>query len=268
MLSLGQASSANERDFALRVTFGRGRDRVVYEYIPFRVSRRGSKEVELTSGDKEPFRMILVIRDKDGDFTFTEKTSGFSVRSADKWIRAMRALSADPCIELYDLAAEKRLFDAGVTLDSDLGRLSKYEAFFRNFTEVSDHFGVELYLRRAVEQADVEAFMFLRRLMECGTLDVGPITGNIEKADDGGFPEEIWAGKPHALRLDHGGHPLTLLDTSIQTGPYSLTVDVRLQNPAAMYEKWQSAADGALIPFTWEPVGPARLAERVAAPVT
>lgn len=264
-VALGPA--ARQGNIPLRVSFGSGPDRVVYEYLPFRMNRGGSKEVELVSGDKEPFRMTIVLRAKECNATFSEKTVGFSVRSADKWIRALRALDADGHFEMYDLAAEKRLLRGQITEASHSGYLSQYEAFFHEATEVSDHFGVELYLRRAVTEADAEAFTFLRQLMRGSTLDLGPITGTIEKGkdDDAGFPMDIWEGKPCTLRLEHAGRSLALLDTHVQTGPFSLTVDVRLQNAADLRQKWQSAAGGALLASTWEPVKPAMIAEEVPA---
>lgn len=265
-LSLAPSLVGRQRIIPLRVSFGSGRDVVTYGYLPFRMKRGGSKEMELISYDEEPFSLTLVLRAQKGSFTFHEKTLGFSVRSADKWVRALHAINTERYLEIYDLKTEKRLLRGQIKEAFDGGYLSRYEAFFREATEISDHFGVELQLRRAVTEADAEAFTFLRQLMEGGTLDLGPITGTIEKRpNETGFPIEVWGGKPCELRLEHDGRTLALLDTEVQTGPYSLTVDVRLQNAADMRKKWQSAAEGALVATTWEPVGPARIAEEVPA---
>ena len=268
-LSLGPLSIARQRMVPFRVVFGSGCDAVSYGYLPFRVKRRGSKETELVCADEEPFSLTLVLRGQSASFTFHEKTLGFSVRSADKWVRALRALRTDRYLEMYDPKTEKCVIHAQIKEPFDCSYLSQYQAFFREATEISDHFGVELQLRRAVTEADAEAFTFLRQLMEGGTLDLGPITAAIEKRpDDTGFPIEVWEGKPCALRLEQGGRTLALLDAQVQTGPHSLVVEVRLQNASDLHKKWQSAAEGTFVALTWEPVGPARIAEEVTAQTT
>src|ERR1035437_719997 len=268
-LLLAPSSVSGQRVIPFRVIFGSGGDAVTYEYFPFRVNRAGSKEVELISEGNDPFSVSFVLRVQGGSFTFREKTMGFSVRSGDKWVRALRALQLSERLELYDLQTEQRIVLGQIAGDFQGSYLSQYEAFFKEATEISDHFGAELQLRRAVTEPDAEAFTFLRQLMAGGTLDLGPITGVIEKLpDDTGFPAAVWEGKPCGLRLDHCGRALALLDTEVQTGPFSLTVEVRLQNAADLRQQWLTAAEGARLATTWEPVGPARVVEEVQAKPT
>jgi hypothetical protein len=259
-LVVGPSSDVTQKVIPFRLTFGRGAAGVVYEYLPFRVNSVGSKEMELFTTSTEPFSLTMQLRASAGEFRFNERATGFSVRSGDKWIRALAALKSDGYFEAYDLAAGKRVVFGTVTLEDGLGYLSGYAAFFRDATELCDHFGVELNLGRPVSPEDVEAFTFLQQLMMGGTLEVGRITGEMEKRrNEDGVPQDVWAGKPRQLRLDSNGRTLSLLDTLVQSGPFSVTVDVSLNKTDELAAKWESAAEGELVEFTWEPRGPATL---------
>ena len=88
-------SNSNGTVVPIRLTFGRGAGQVVYEYMPFTVTRVGSKEIALLSNATEPFAIEAEIREKGGKLSFTEKTLNYSVRSGHKWVSALTALRSE-----------------------------------------------------------------------------------------------------------------------------------------------------------------------------
>ena len=162
-------------------------EQVVYEYMPFHLTRGGTKEVELLSEGQEPFTLTLTLAKGIGTFSFHEHGFGFIIGAADKYIRALHATAAGMFVEAHNLQTGKRLFWAKPDGDIPLGGQSNFAPFFQDATRMCDLFGVEIHMNRELTIEDAKGFSLLRGLMEGSIEGLGGGVSAIAKpvASDG-----------------------------------------------------------------------------------
>lgn len=256
ILSVQRSDSLRTKVLPMRLVFGSGQERVVYEYVPFRIERVGTDEIEIVSQQEGPFTLKMVLFQEHATFTFSERHLGFSVRSADKYIRAIAALALGGHFEAHDLESGKRLLSASPREALPQSHLGKWADFFCETTRLCEYFNVDLQLNRALTEGDKRGLDLLSAIMSGTTSCMGHITTTI-----GRNPEEeelllkACAGETADLILDHAGLQISVLDSTVRTGAFRVTAKVRLENADEARQRWNSAEPSAPVDLTWQPIG-------------
>lgn len=249
-MQVGPATNAVSIELPLRVTFGSGNEAVIYEYIPFQISRAGSEEEELsTVGEDVPFRLDFVRSTKTpsaGTLNFTYRFVGHDMIAVQKFMRAMRALRANRHVELYNLQTAHVLTRGLVSedlfeeWDEGLCRLVD------DAVEVSRHYGVAVRYQR-LSPADQEVLHELHGLIAGDLLDTGEITLNVIKGSN--TPEILKTVDQTATYrvVNPAGltPPRVLFGTPVPTGAVFWTIEgARVVDVETAFERASSAPIG------------------------
>jgi hypothetical protein len=267
--AIGLGDQMKSEVIPLRVSFGNEAERIIYEYVPFRIERGGSKELKLVSDwlPGEPFQITAILADGQGTFTFEEKMTDFRIVAAHKWIRALEVVRDGGTLELYLLSKAKQLASGRIRVETPangIGVLAEYADFFKEASEICEHFKADLYLRRVLNEEDESAFTLLRHLMTGEPLELKTITTTTRKTlGTENFPEQILTDSPLHLQLDHAGHSVSILDSDVNTGPYSVVVEVRSEDNKSLQADWERAALDEMVTMRWEPSAKATLTRRL-----
>jgi hypothetical protein len=255
-LSIRRSDSLRTEVLPMRLVFGSDQERVVYEYMLFRLERVGTDEIEIVSQGEEPFTLTMVLLQKGGKFTFSEREFGFSVRSADKYIRAIAALALGGPIETYDLKTGKRLFSATPNEALPQSALGRYSQFFSDTTRLCEFFNVDLQLNRALTEDDKSGLNLLAGIMSGSTSCLQHITTTLDRTpQDEKLLLGAVEGEPANLVLEHPGMRIVVLDSAVMTGAFRVTAKALLQNADEARQRWNSAESNVPVQLIWEPIG-------------
>lgn len=246
-----------DRDLALRVTFGSAPHSVKYEYLHFRLVRIGTRETEFVSTGPQPFVMGLVLRDGPCDVPFEERPIGAEVREVRKFMDAMHALEHSPRIDFYNLQAGRRLFDAELDPPQFPPHWTKgFENLVRHLATVADAFGVDLRLpMQRPSDDELETLLTQGAIATEEPVPLDSIDFAVTKSSETErhFLETLDTGKAN-VRLRHDCIGVTLLGAPILTGPVEILLSpTPIKNLEATRQKWIAAKPGEPVEITLGP---------------
>jgi hypothetical protein len=252
-LQLGPSGSSQSIPF--RVTFGDGSDAIVYDWMEFKVLRRGTEEMELVGSGGGPFRVRLTVGQGQGNVSIEEDFVNAEVRSVQKLVKAASALKTGEYFELYDLKQGKRAFRAKLFDVPDWD--TRLQALVADAVFVADRYKVELRLPAVVTPTDAENLILLRDLANGEFTAQGEFSVTIVKGseNEAGLLQ-LLAGSDAAIRLEREGYePIPqLFGVTIPTGPIVVEAKkARLKNCDQARDAFQRANLGDDVEFVFSP---------------
>jgi hypothetical protein len=254
-LTVGRSDSLRTKIVPVRLVFGAGLDQVIYEYVPFRCERVGTDEVEIVSEGGRPFTLRLIVFQRRAEAAFSERQLGFSVREADKYVRAIAALATGGLLEAFELESGTRIFSGRPEDALPSSPLRECAQFFAEATRLCEFFDVDLQLNRPVTEEDARGLDLLSAVMS-GSASIGHIDATIGKSPQAeNLLLRACEGEVADLMLEHQGLQISVLDSVVSTGPLSLLAKAHLQSPDETKQRWNSAELNAPVRVTWQPIG-------------
>lgn len=210
----------------------------------------------IVSERQGPFTLKLLLSQGGGKFTFSEHQFGFSVRSADKYIRALAALALGNRFEAYNLESGERILAGSPREALPQSHLAEWADFFSETTRLCECFNVELQLNRALTEDDARGLDLLRAIMSGSTSSIGQIATTIcINAEDEKLLLKACEAELADLVLENPGMRVLVLDTAVTTGPFRITARARLENADEVIQRLGSAEPNAAVQLIWQPVG-------------
>jgi hypothetical protein len=269
-LIVGPPPDLTRRMRVVRVTF-RKADKMLVEYplMELRPTRLGAEEAEFVCKNQNLFFDITVVlplpldRSTLPTITFSHlRYLGQDVRQLKKFLDALAALRAGGEMEIFDLAAESVF---GTVRGANLGEESTADAQFREVVSdlagIAERFHLELRLPAELSDEDLRSVLLLKTLINGGSLPIDKISAAVLKGEENrNVLSQMLTEAGGVLRLEHPRcEPMPkLLGQSVDTGPYGLEAEIRINDLAPMLQSFQQAAVGAEVQISARPVGPVR----------
>jgi hypothetical protein len=260
-LFIGPATAALP-SLLTRVTFGSGRDAVVYECITFKATRVGREEAEFESSNTLPFRMSLIVRiSGTGCVHFERRWAGVDVHTAQKFTNALKAAYGSGVLELYDLERAVTLLKPRLTGELPAW-FSGYDEFINDAVRVADFYKLDLRMPEQPTRGDLESISLLVHLID-GDLrvEVNDMTFTMTKtADIGEAQAESFRGEgSYLLTLPEYFVRPVLFGVQVFTGPVAYHIPrARFEGPDEVCRFFQTAPIGEDITVKLKPIGPVR----------
>jgi hypothetical protein len=239
---------------AVRLTFSQGDQMIRYDYVQFRIVRRGTEELEIESLSQLPFVLSLVLsasKEKTPEWGWRFRFSGTSVRAAGQAISAFSLLRSCGSLELYSLDVNHPI----ATLHFGETRVpppSKFESALAAAAVVCERYGVDLSVPEMISGRDIDAINLLLAIDD--GLPMGPRTLNAKVVKTIEHEQNIRnrLGQHLVLvaRAEQFEPKPVLFGMPINTGPVTLHAsDARLVDHKAFLRNYNKARCGAGVPI-------------------
>ena len=269
-LIAGPPPALTNRKRFVRVTFRKpGEPPIEYSAMELRPNRVGAEEAEFICGKRNLFFDIAVVMpfplDRQGHPTITIRHArylGADVRQVKKFLDALTALRAGGELEFFDLEAEAVFATVGgATLDGENPAELGFHQMVSDLAQIAERFRVEIRLPSDMSDEHLESIVFLKTLIEGGSLPIENISAVLIKSEENRLAvPQLLTESGGRLRLEHQRcEPMpTLFGQTIDTGPYALEADVQFNDLAGTLQNFQSAASGEGTRISCRPVSPVR----------
>lgn len=240
----------------LRLMCGNAPHAITYQYVPFLITRSGTKEVELTSTGHLPFTASIIIRDDHtGTINFTEHALGADVCDVRQFMDAMHAVKATHYIEAYNLETGKRLLRATTNNASIPDHWERgFETFVRMAATVADAFTVTLRLPNELTSEAEHALQILHAITTGTTVTVSNLTIDVTKcAANGAHMRGTLSQDTTNIQQHEPDYTVQLFGTTISVGHVTLTLpSISIKDRAATLERWEEAHDGDTVTISFD----------------
>ncbi len=247
-----------------------GEQRKVLSALPFRVSRAGTKEIELTSD--ESVLKVKVVFPLDGriesQITFSLSFAGALVAVITKTLDFVDAMKASDSLSIrwadtdFMLLADGEIPSTTALQVSPAGR-----QLIADLELIARAFGAAIRLPEEISRADRKNIRTLRQIATGEPFEAEFLTANVVKQKEFEANQKLFlTGETFAVKVTHfsGLEDVELFGVAITTGPVTLIGEkVRLLDLQAAQQSYDSASDGELVRFRAECLLPLRF-ERTA----
>lgn len=246
-------------EIPMRVTFGSGTRTVVYEYVPFKISRLGTEEVELV-GSREAFELRLTVYRSPVSKIILEvgtRLGGARLLAAQKLLGAYRALLAFPKIELYNLQTEAIALQKEFNPSESLTLDSKLADLVDRATMVAVYFGINPTLPPRTSIEDLQTLTLLECIMKRSPVPATNVAVVLVKSRENEFLLLETLEKDEVRILLRENHLVRVLfGATVQVGPTATQLErARIRNAAEARRSWLEAPYGMGVEISFEPLG-------------
>jgi len=264
-LWIGPSDTTKKKRLKFRVTFGQGSSAISYPLVEFKISKLGTKQVELTgSHEALPFEMSIAFpfplaEGATATINITYKFAGHRVVAVKKFLDAMAALSKSTELELFDLEREKIFVRGNATFGAFLEAPSATMGLFENLAEVARSLSLDLQIPESLKPEDLEALPTYLELARCGNAKLGVANVSLTLVKDldheGVFLDALTAEGNFKIEFEKYRLP-QLLGQDVQIGPGALVFEkTRIADPEKVRREYVQAQNGESIVVRLVPAG-------------
>jgi hypothetical protein len=264
-LWIGPSDTTKNKRLKFRVTFGKGSSAISYALVEFRISKLGTKQVELTgSNEALAFEMSIAFpfplaAEATATINVTYKFSGQRVLAVKKFLDAMASLNKSSELELFDLEREK-IFLRGNAISGSFPKLpSATIELFDNLAEVARSLSLDLQIPESLNPDDLQALPTYLELARIGSAKLGVANVSLTLVKDsnrqGVFLDALTAENNFKLEFENYRLP-QLLGQDVQIGPGALLFErTRIADPERVRREYAQAQNGESIVVRLVPAG-------------
>ena len=252
-IRIGPSDTTKNKRLKFRVTFGTGPSAISYALVEFKVTKHGTKQIELTGSNAAfPFAMTIVFplpfaAEAAATLNMSYKLSGHRVLAVKKFLDAIAELNKSSEIELFDIETEKLFLRGNASwelLDIPAGRM----VLFENLAEVAQGLSLDPQIPESLKPEDLEALRTYLELTRTGRtkLSVANVTLTIVKDLK---REEVFLASlttESTFKLEFEKYRLPqLLGEDVQIGPVALVFErAKIADPERVRREYSQAQNG------------------------
>jgi hypothetical protein len=264
-LWIGPSDATRNKRLKFRVTFGTGPSAISYALVEFKISKLGTKQIELTgSHETLPFTMTIAFpfpltAEATGTINISHKFSGHRVLAIKKFLDAIAALSKSSELELFDLEREKVFLRFNANLEKFLEVPSSAMELFDNLAEVARSLSPDLQIPESLNPEDLQALPTYLELAHIGSAKLGVAEVSLTLVKDlnreSVFLDALTAESNFKIEFEKYHLP-QLLGQDIPIGPGALVFErTRVANPEKVRREYLQAQNGETIVVRLVPAG-------------
>lgn len=242
----------------LRITFANATDKIVYDYVEFRVERAGTDEAELVSVSKLPFSISLTLglnAPAESGFSVRDHLRGCDVSAAAKFLNALSLFRKEGRLELFDLEQDEKLGTLEISATKLPTRHESLQRIFSAAATVGRRFGVALNVPERITQEDLNSLGLLQSVIDGSPQYAQSFSATLVKEASRSpvIEEYVTRDQEVIVTWPHIEPRPILFGKPIETGPVMLVArNAKVNEPSEFLARFSKASDGESVPIKFQ----------------